>query len=53
MPVPAKKYPPPNTRDKLTPDMEVEFAEMLGGVSLDAMLAGGVVLPRNLNPKPA
>ena len=51
VPAPAKKYPPPNTRDKLTPDMEVEFAEALGGVSLDAMLAGGVGAAADLEPE--
>src|SRR4029079_7072254 len=36
----AKSYPPPNTRDKLTPEMEVELAEALGGLPLDEMIAG-------------
>lgn len=32
------RFPPPNLRDKLTPDLEDEFEEALGGASLDAMM---------------
>lgn len=38
-----KHYPPPNIRDKLTPEMEAEYAEALGDLSVDALLAGGDV----------
>jgi small subunit ribosomal protein S1 len=41
---PAKKepkhYPPPNIRDRLSPELEQEYAAALGDVSLDALLAG-------------
>lgn len=33
-----KHYPPPNIRDRLSPELEQEFEEALGGVSLDALL---------------
>jgi small subunit ribosomal protein S1 len=35
---PPKHYPPPNIRDKLTPEMEAEYAEALGDLSVDALL---------------
>ena len=38
-PAAPKKYPPPNLRSQLSPDLEVEFAEALAGVSLDEVLA--------------
>lgn len=37
---PTKHYPPPNIRDRLTPDLEMEFAEAIGGVAIDEMLSG-------------
>jgi small subunit ribosomal protein S1 len=42
-----KHYPPPNIRDQLTPEMEQEFEEALGGMSLDALMseAGTEVAP--------
>ena len=36
---PTKHYPPPNIRDRLTPDLEQEFAEAVGGISIDEMLS--------------
>lgn len=38
----TKKYPPPNTRGQLSPELEVEFAEALAGMSIDEALASGV-----------
>jgi small subunit ribosomal protein S1 len=40
--VAAKHYPPPNIRDRLTPDLEMEFAEAIGGVPIDEMLSGNL-----------
>ncbi len=38
-PEPAKKsYPPPNVRDKLSPELEQELAAALGGESVDALI---------------
>ncbi len=34
----AKHYPPPNIRDRLSPDLEEEFEQALGGMSLDDLL---------------
>jgi small subunit ribosomal protein S1 len=39
-PEPPKHYPPPNVRDKLTPEMEAEYLEAFGDVSVDTLLAG-------------
>ncbi len=41
---PAKKrepkhYPPPNIRDQLSPELEQEYQEALGGLSLDALMS--------------
>ncbi len=33
-----KKYPPPNVRDQLSPELELEYAAALGDMSLDALL---------------
>jgi small subunit ribosomal protein S1 len=33
-----KHYPPPNIRDRLSPDLEKEFDQAVGGVSLDELL---------------
>jgi small subunit ribosomal protein S1 len=49
---PAKKYPPPNLRGQLTPDLEVEFAEALGGMSLDEIIAGGQLEPEQAELEP-
>jgi small subunit ribosomal protein S1 len=42
---PAKKprqhYPPPNIRDRLSPEMEAEYMEALGDLSLDALMTEG------------
>ncbi|MEX0641515.1 MAG: S1 RNA-binding domain-containing protein [Pirellulales bacterium] len=38
---PAKHYPPPNIRDNLTPEMEAEYMEALGDLSVDALLNSG------------
>ncbi len=38
-PEPAKKsYPPPNVRDKLSPELEQELAAALGGESIDSLI---------------
>lgn len=37
---PTKHFPPPNIRHKLTPDLEMEFAEAIGDVPIDQMLSG-------------
>jgi small subunit ribosomal protein S1 len=39
-PQPTRKYPPPNLRGQLSPDLELEYAEALGGQSLDDIIAG-------------
>jgi small subunit ribosomal protein S1 len=36
-----KHYPPPNIRDQLTPEMEQEYQEALGGLSLEALMNDG------------
>ena len=36
-----KHYPPPNIRDRLSPELEVEFEAALGGMSLDSLLEQG------------
>lgn len=33
-----KKYPPPNIRDQLSPELEQEYQAALGGVALDSLL---------------
>jgi small subunit ribosomal protein S1 len=33
-----KKFPPPNVRDQLSPEMELEYAAALGDLSLDALM---------------
>jgi small subunit ribosomal protein S1 len=42
-----KHYPPPNIRDQLTPEMEQEYREALGDLSLEALMndAGGDAPP--------
>ncbi len=35
----ARKFPPPNTRGQLTPDLEIEFMAALGDQSLDEVIA--------------
>jgi len=37
---PAKRYPPPKLTRELSPELEMEIAEALGGMSLDDVLAG-------------
>ncbi len=37
-PTSARRYPPPNTRAELTPDLEQELADALGGLSVEDML---------------
>jgi small subunit ribosomal protein S1 len=34
-----KKYPPPNVRDQLSPDLELEYAAALGDMSLEELIA--------------
>jgi small subunit ribosomal protein S1 len=36
-----KHYPPPNIRDRLSPELEAEFEAALGGLPLDVLLAQG------------
>ena len=36
-----KHYPPPNIRDRLSPELEAEFEAALGGMSLDSLLEQG------------
>ncbi|MEM9658228.1 MAG: hypothetical protein AAF961_07705, partial [Planctomycetota bacterium] len=36
---PRKAYPPPNVRDKLSPELEQELAEALGEASVDDIMA--------------
>ncbi len=40
-PAAQRRYPPPNVRSQLTPDLEQELAEALGGMSVDDMLSAG------------
>jgi len=37
----GKKFPPPNIRDRLPPDLEEELQEALADVPLDDLIAGG------------
>jgi ribosomal protein S1 len=37
-----KHYPPPNIRDRLSPDLEQELEAALGGMSLDTLLEQGM-----------
>ena len=37
-----KKYPPPNLRNQLTPELEFELAEALGGQSVEEIFSGAV-----------
>jgi small subunit ribosomal protein S1 len=39
-PLPPKKFPPPSIRDRLSPELEREFQEALGDVSVDALMTG-------------
>ena len=43
LPVPGepKRFPPPNIRDKLPPDLEDEFQEAIADVPLDELMTGG------------
>jgi predicted RNA-binding protein with RPS1 domain len=34
----AKNFPPPNIRDQLSPELEMEYAEALGDLSLDKLM---------------
>jgi small subunit ribosomal protein S1 len=40
-PTVVRRYPPPNTRAQLTPDLEQELAEALGDMSVEDMLSTG------------
>jgi small subunit ribosomal protein S1 len=40
-PEPSRKYPPPNIRSQLSPEMEMEYAAALGGESVEEIIAGG------------
>jgi small subunit ribosomal protein S1 len=44
-----KKYPPPNVRDQLSPELELEYAAALGDTSLEELIersdAGGLAAP--------
>lgn len=47
-----RKYPPPNLRAQLSPDLELEYMEALGDQSLDEMIAGGAAdAPAELEPE--
>jgi small subunit ribosomal protein S1 len=35
-----KRFPPPNKRHELSPELEVELAEAMGGMSLDEIVSG-------------
>ena len=35
---PPRKYPPPNIRDQLSPELEMEYLEALGGQSIDDII---------------
>jgi ribosomal protein S1 len=37
----ARKYPPPNTRGQLSPELEMEYLAALGGESVESMLSSG------------
>lgn len=50
-PTAPKKYPPPNLRGQLTPDLEVEYAEALAGLSLDEMLDPAAAADAELEPE--
>jgi small subunit ribosomal protein S1 len=39
-PAPPRKYPPPNLRSQLSPDLQMEYLEAIGGESLEEMIAG-------------
>jgi small subunit ribosomal protein S1 len=45
----SKKYPPPNIRDQLSPELELEYQAALGDVPLDALMdadsAAGLAAP--------
>jgi small subunit ribosomal protein S1 len=48
---PPSKYPPPNIRAQLSPDLEMEYLEALGGQSIDEMIAGqGAAVAVELEP---
>jgi small subunit ribosomal protein S1 len=40
-----RKYPPPNLRGQLSPDLELEYMEALGNQSLDEIIAGESAAP--------
>jgi predicted RNA-binding protein with RPS1 domain len=40
LPSGAKKFPPPNIRDRLSPDLEEEFQRVLADVTMDTLVAG-------------
>jgi small subunit ribosomal protein S1 len=37
---PSQKYPPPNIRGQLSPELELEYLEAVGDASLEEMIAG-------------
>jgi predicted RNA-binding protein with RPS1 domain len=43
-PVAPGYFPPPNVRERLSPDLEAEFDQALGGVSAEELMAGGSAL---------
>jgi predicted RNA-binding protein with RPS1 domain len=47
----GKKYPPPNRRGQLTPDLEAEFAEALGGAPLEDLLGDQPAAAGELEPE--
>jgi small subunit ribosomal protein S1 len=44
-PTVERRYPPPNTRSQLSPELEQELADALGNMSLDDMLSAGAQPP--------
>jgi predicted RNA-binding protein with RPS1 domain len=46
-----KHYPPPNIRDRLTPELEAEYEAALGGMSLDALMEQGAPAAEELEPE--
>jgi predicted RNA-binding protein with RPS1 domain len=52
-PTVVRRYPPPNTRAQLTPDLEQELAEALGGLSVEDMLSAeaGAAAGSELEPE--
>ncbi|MEX2113928.1 MAG: S1 RNA-binding domain-containing protein [Pirellulales bacterium] len=50
---PPRHYPPPNIRDRLSPELEMEYLEALGGQSIDDIIAPepGAAVVAELEPE--